>query len=261
MPAIPIEETTAEPEGPVRERMPRSQLEEVRRTRRHPRITQFDYLHLRRLVDDLADALRRVPGPVRDVLDVYCGARPYDDLLPSGAHSVGMDIDDHYGVADVVTSEFLPFDDKAFDLVISISAFYYVPDPEQGAAEIRRVLRPGGTVVITTPLIWEYDRSILEHRYTGPELEALFRGWDDVEIVENGSRGVSWGLLTGEMVKSVELTLPWSVRRWTRPVFMLAYCLVNAIAALGEAVDRRLPRGSMTLPPNLLLTARRPLES
>jgi hypothetical protein len=62
-----------------------------RRSRRHPRLTQFDYIHLRRLVDDLQEAIGNIPHPVGDVLDVYCGTRPYDDLLPSGARSLGME--------------------------------------------------------------------------------------------------------------------------------------------------------------------------
>jgi hypothetical protein len=57
-------------------------------------------------VTDLEAAIAGVSGPVGDVLGIYCGTRPYDDLLPTGARCVGMDIDDPYGVVDVVTDEF-----------------------------------------------------------------------------------------------------------------------------------------------------------
>ena len=104
----------------------------MRRTRRHPRPTQFDYLHMRRLVDDLAATLARVGDNVTDVLDVYCGARPYDDLLPDGANVTGLDVPGNpYALADVVSDEFLPFPDESFDLVMCIEAFHYVPDPAQ----------------------------------------------------------------------------------------------------------------------------------
>src|SRR3712207_5758410 len=106
--------------------MDSQQLRTIRRARRHPRRTQFDYLHLKRLVDGLAAALERVGRPGADVLDLFCGSRPYDDLLPDGSRSVGMDVSDAYGVADVVTEEFLPFDDDSFDLVVCTEAFYYV---------------------------------------------------------------------------------------------------------------------------------------
>ena len=90
-------------------------------------------------------------GPVRDVLDLYCGSRPYDDLFPAGADCVGLDVAGNpYGVADVVTDDFIPFPDASFDLVTCIEAFHYVEDPRHGVHEIRRVLRPGGTAIVTS---------------------------------------------------------------------------------------------------------------
>src|SRR5438067_8191812 len=166
--------------------LPQRDLAKIRRSRRHPRRTQFDYLHLRRLVDDLEEAFDSITTPVADVLDVYCGTRPYEDLLPPGARTVGLDIDHRFGAADVVTDEFLPFDDESFDLIICIEAFYYVSDPERAASEMRRVLRPGGTALIAVPFVWEYDRTVLEHRWTGPELEILFADWEAVRVIENG---------------------------------------------------------------------------
>src|SRR5437588_12211970 len=71
-------------------------VEKIRRSRRHPRPTQFDYLHLRYIVDHLAAAISEIEPPPKEVLDVYCGARPYDDLLPPGSHCVGLDIDESY---------------------------------------------------------------------------------------------------------------------------------------------------------------------
>ena len=127
------------------------------------------------------------------MLDIYCGSRPYEDLIPPGSRYTGLDIDDRYGTADVVTQEFLPFPDESFDLVLCTEGFHYVPDPIHGLAEIERVLRPGGRVVLTVPLVWQYDRTILEHRYTGPELAALLAGWDDVEVIENGGHAVQLG--------------------------------------------------------------------
>jgi SAM-dependent methyltransferase len=233
----------------------------LRRSRRHPRITQFDYLHHRRLVEDLAAVLSAIDEPVRDVLDVYCGSRPYDDLLPAGARSVGLDIEDRYGVVDIVSDEFLPFDDESFDLVICLEAFYYVPDPEHGAREMMRVLRPGGSVLIAVPLLWHYDRTILEHRFTGPELESLFADWDDVRVVENGGRGVAWAFLTGHLFYLREKVLGHNVRRLLSPIFKAAYMAINAIGALIEASERRRLRRAdprFTLPPNLMLTARKP---
>src|SRR5947209_5536864 len=97
-------------------RLPEREVRRLQRTRRHTRLNQPDYLHSRYLVDALERTLPIVPPPVRDVLDVYCGTRPYQDLLPPGSTTVGMDLTDFAGVADVVSSEFLPFEDESFDL-------------------------------------------------------------------------------------------------------------------------------------------------
>jgi SAM-dependent methyltransferase len=233
----------------------------MQRTRRHPRATQFDYLHVRRLVDDLTDVLARLGDAVVDVLDVYCGTRPYDDLLSPRARVTGLDIPGNpYGVADVVSDKFLPFPDASFDLVMCLEAFHYVPDPEQGVAEIARVLRAGGHALVAVPLVWEYDRTVLEHRFTGPELENLFEGWGDVSVVENGGRAVAWSTLTGSLAYMIEghVSERLGLRRLLHPAFAGFYLMVNAAGVALDRAERRYARSSLTLPMNLLVTARRP---
>lgn len=42
----------------------------------------------------------------------------------------------------------LPFPDRVFDVVVSASSFHYFPEPEKALAEMHRVLKPNGQVVI-----------------------------------------------------------------------------------------------------------------
>jgi SAM-dependent methyltransferase len=46
-------------------------------------------------------------------------------------------------------AEALPFPPGSFDVVVSASSFHYWPAPLRGLEELRRVLRPGGHLIIT----------------------------------------------------------------------------------------------------------------
>jgi len=48
----------------------------------------------------------------------------------------------------VASAEHLPFADQSFDCVVSSLVFCSVPDPARGLAEIRRVLKPGGCLLM-----------------------------------------------------------------------------------------------------------------
>ena len=227
------------------------QLDAIRRSRRHARPTQFDYLHLRLLVRDLAETLARL-GPFGDALDVWSGARPYDDLLPAGARVVALDVEGNpYGLADVVSNDFLPFPDASFDLVTIIEAFQYVADPDAAVAEFRRVLRPGGVALISIPFAFEYERSF-ERRYTEWELRQLFDGWDDVVVAENGGRAVSWTVLTASLLEPLRKRA-----RPLEPVFAGAVVALNAVGLGLSRLESRLASSDAAFPMNLLLTARR----
>ncbi|WP_248908619.1 class I SAM-dependent methyltransferase [Halocatena marina] len=52
-----------------------------------------------------------------------------------------------FGAADVAR---LPFEDDSFDAVTANHMLYHVPDREDAIAELRRVLRPDGTLYATT---------------------------------------------------------------------------------------------------------------
>jgi SAM-dependent methyltransferase len=236
-------------------------LRAARRTRRHPRPWQFDYLHLRRLLDDLAPALARLAEPGDVVLDVYCGSRPYDDLVAPGVRVVGLDIDDRYDVADIVTTEFLPCADASYDGVVCIEAFHYVTDPEHGVRELRRVVKPGGRVVVAVPTVWEYDRDIVEHRYTSGSLRRLFADWEDVTVVENGGRAVAWTLVTGTLLHASEEALGRRLPRVVaRAAFAPAYVGLNLLGSLLDAVEQVRPHPRHVLACNIMLTARRPAD-
>lgn len=94
----------------------------------------------------------------------------------------------------------LPFSDNTFDLATAIETQYYWPDLVNDMKEIRRVLKPGGTLVVVAEaykyggnakahdavvqLLGKGCMSVTEHR----ELCAT-AGYTDIEISENRKRG------------------------------------------------------------------------
>jgi SAM-dependent methyltransferase len=226
----------------------RANVAAIRRSRLQPKRTDHLYLHLRRLRDDLAEAIRELH--VRDVLDVYCGARPYEPLFAARARYVGLDIDDAYGCADVVSDEFLPFPDGSFDLCLCTQAFYFVPDPERAVAEFARVLRPGGHALLTLPVVYPGT----ERLYAPLQLRELFTAWEDVMVVDNGGTAVSIATLSAYFLHQIEKRLP----RPIAPALAAVYVALNAAGEAADAFERRFLGSADALPANLLVRATRP---
>lgn len=107
------------------------------------------------------------PQPGDRVLDIGCGnARDIAKIAESGGHVVGVDISagmveaaklelERIGVTDVTLlvgdATCLGFPDGSFDKVLCSEVIEHIPDAPQALREIWRVLRPGGSLVLTTP--------------------------------------------------------------------------------------------------------------
>jgi ubiquinone/menaquinone biosynthesis C-methylase UbiE len=102
------------------------------------------------------------------ILDTGCGnglvVRHISEALPE-AFSIGLDsyrwnIDYEMPESPVrseavqfccADAHYLPFDTASIDAVVSLSLIEHLTNPEKYVGEIRRVLRPGGVVILQVP--------------------------------------------------------------------------------------------------------------
>jgi SAM-dependent methyltransferase len=139
--------------------------------------------------------------PGTQMLDVACGAGQI--AIPaarSGAMVVGVDIStnwleqarsraDREGVAvqfDEGDAERLPYDDASFDLVVSLIGAMFAPQPERVAAELIRVCRSKGRIVMAnwTPegFVGQMFQIIGQHVPPSPLIVSPVK-WGDPAIV------------------------------------------------------------------------------
>jgi SAM-dependent methyltransferase len=131
--------------------------------------------------------------PQGRILDLGCGVgHSYDLLAPR--KTVGVDIDPEALAGQeretrVADMRELPFADDDFDGAIAVQSIEHVPDPERVLAEVHRVLRSDGTVVLVTPnrLTFARPDEIIDPyhfvEFTADELRLLCAGaFETVEL-------------------------------------------------------------------------------
>ncbi len=115
-------------------------------------------------------------------LDLGSSAGFYASLFP---RRVALDIRRAHGVAVVGDALALCFPDATFDTVLCTEVLEHLPDPQRGVDEMHRVLRDGGTLLLTTRFLFPiHDAPGDFFRYTRYGLQHLLRAFEDVEIVE-----------------------------------------------------------------------------
>ena len=112
------------------------------------------------------------------LLDVGCGSKPYQSLFVVDDY-IGLDIDSEAsrirGIADFhYDGNTFPFEDASFDSVLCNQVLEHVFNPDEFLAQITRVLKSGGKLLLTVPFVWdEHEQPYDYARYSSFGLRAL----------------------------------------------------------------------------------------
>jgi SAM-dependent methyltransferase len=188
------------------------------------------------------------------VLDLGCGDQPYAPLVRrQGAMYVGIDIATTQRPAPDVCADSLslPFKSSSFDAILSTQVIEHVRDPFRLFAEIRRVLRPGGHLVMTAPQLWPLHEEPHDYfRFTryGLDMLAARNGLQVLVLRERGNGILALGqmtevLLYGAIGERSALRVPLKI-------------LLAPYLSVCSALDRWLPYPKLTL--GYLLVAQKP---
>lgn len=149
------------------------------------------YRGRRRILDELMRSLDLAPGAT--ILDAGCGSgRNMVDFARYGTVT-GVEISDASlerarmrGVGEVVQCSIteMPFPDGHFDVAVCLDVVEHIEDEQGALRELHRVVRPGGSLMITVPAyqwLWS-DHDVINHhqrRYTRKSLSAAAAaaGW------------------------------------------------------------------------------------
>jgi len=174
------------------------------------------------------ETLKRLPmTPAARVLDVGCGTGEllrrlrarYPDAVLAGldpvAEMLAVAKDKLSGKEDLRTgyADALPWSAGAFDMVVSCNMFHYISHPVEALREMGRVLRPGGSLVLTD---WcdDYLACRVCNLYLRLTNRAFYKTYRQAECLEllhaAGYRDVTierykiswlWGLMTAVVKK------------------------------------------------------------
>lgn len=142
----------------------------------------FDRKELLRNIQELAPKIKG------RVLDVGCGTNPYKELFKNISY-VGLEIDtpENRKKSEVdffYDGKTFPFSNHDFDCAISSQVLEHVFEPDDFLKELSRVLKFGGTLLLTVPFIWEEHEQPYDFgRYSSFGLKAILER-NGFEVIE-----------------------------------------------------------------------------
>jgi len=211
-------------------------LEQHRRRgheRLYPSLTNPNWLVLRKRREIFHRWLQRLPPGEFDVLDVGGRLQPYRPLLEGRLRKyTAIDLFSSPLVDIVGRGEQLPLRDRQFDLVFCTQVLEYSPDPRLVIAEVHRVLKPGGSLFLSSPAALPRTADEECWRFLPAGLRQLLAEFGEVEVLPEG------GSVTG-FFRTINVCMNMFVRYpAVRSIFQRTLCpVINLTGAVLETLS------------------------
>lgn len=176
------------------------------------------------------------------LLDVGCGQKPYAYLFDVDDY-VGLELDTPNNRAYKRADQYydgtrIPFSDASFNCVLCNQVLEHVFEPKHFLSEMRRVLKPGGRLLLTVPFVWDEHEQPWDYaRYTSFGLRHLLEG--------AGFRLLEQRKVNSDIRAIFQLIIVYLYKvTWTRhPWLNLGICatLMAPFTILGLLIHRFLP--------------------
>jgi len=163
------------------------------RERLYPSLTNPSWLVLRRRREIFQKWLAKISSHQLDVHDLGGRIQPYRPLLEGRFRRyVAVDLRRTPLVDVVARGEQIPLADEQFDLVICTQVLQYLAQPGTVVAEIHRVLKPGGCLLLSVPAACPRDADEECWRFFPAVLRQFLSSFREVEVVPEGSSVVGF---------------------------------------------------------------------
>jgi SAM-dependent methyltransferase len=115
----------------------------------------------------------------------------------------------------------LPIRSSVFDTVVCLEVLEYVWRPDAALTEMRRLLKPGGTLVLSTPFLHRIDASNDYWRFTEPALRRLLEaaGFEVIQWAAQGNALAVASSVLRNIVNAQRVALARALNLVFRPIF------------------------------------------